>query len=74
VKLRYTAHSPADSVHLAARGDLTLPDDASEAAVIGALVNAVERESGIQTGDQMRVIAWRGDDDDPSIWHSWDHG
>lgn len=73
MKLRYTGHSPADSDDAIAHGDLTVPDDASEVAVIGALVNAVERKATADHGSQMRVVGWRRDDDDPFIWHTWDH-
>lgn len=74
MKLRYTAHSPADSDDALVNAELSVPDDASDTAIIGVLVNAVERESGIETGEQVRVIAWHRDEDEPFIWHTWDHG
>lgn len=73
MKLRYTAHSLADSDDTLVNAELTVPDDAGHLAVIGALVNAVEQRAVAESGSQTRVIAWRGQDPDPFIWHSWDH-
>lgn len=73
MKLRYTAHSPADSDDAIAQGELTVPDDAGVATVIGTLVNEVEQQAVADPGSQMRVIGWRGNEPDPHYWHTWDH-
>lgn len=74
MRIRYEAYSPADKGEQVAHGDLDVPADAGDTAVTALLVKAVERDAGVELGAQMRVIAWRGDEPDPSIWHSWDHG
>jgi len=79
VKLRYEAFSPADDSEQdpreqIAQGELELPDDAGLSAVHGALENAVERVAAVDAGSQVRVIARRDDEDEPSIWYVWDHG
>jgi hypothetical protein len=80
MRLIYDAYSPADEGELIARGgELELPDGASQTAIIGALVNAVERNKPVAPGEQCRVIAWRPEDlaEDARkvlVSHVWDHG
>lgn len=79
MRIRYEAYSPADDLPASGReqvahGDLDVPADAGDTAVTALLVRAVERDAGVELGAQMRVMAWRGDDPDPSICHTWDHG
>jgi hypothetical protein len=71
MKIRYEAFSPADDGERIASGEFELPDDAGQAATLGALENAVENEGLAESGSQVRVAALV--DGEPSISHTWDH-
>jgi len=79
MKVRYEAFSPADDSEQnprvqIAQGELELLDDAGLTAIHDALENAVERQAAVDAGSQVRVIAQRDDEAEPSIWYVWDHG
>jgi|GEM_PF-5615204 len=71
MKISYEACSPGDHGERIAQGELDLPDDAGRAAILGALENAVEQESAVVPGSQVRVIAAR--DGEQVVSHVWDH-
>lgn len=78
MKLRYQAYHPADTTELAprkeiARGEVDVPDDAEDEAVLDALRQAVAAQAHPADGAQIRVIAYRDDEDEPHYWHVWDH-
>ncbi len=72
MKIFYKVHYPADgdAIH---DGRLELADDTGDTLILNALESEIESEEIVDSGEQIRVYAWRNDETEPFITHTWDH-